>query len=64
MRKSTFQKQPTHSHRLERLRAAFEAYRGASPGRRIPQALRAQAVAAVAAGASASAVREACRLWP
>lgn len=62
MRKHPFQKQRTHSARLERLRAAFEAYRRASPGQRIPQVLRAQAVAAVAAGASSSAVREACRL--
>lgn len=62
MRKPPSQKQPTHRKRLERLRAAFEAYRSASPGQRIPQVLRAQAVAAVAAGASSSAVREACRL--
>jgi transposase-like protein len=51
-----------HSKRLERLSAAFEAHRRASPGRRIPHGLRSQAVAAVAAGASISAVLQACRL--
>jgi transposase-like protein len=51
-----------HSKRLERLSAAFEAHRRASPGRRIPHGLRSQAVAAVAAGASTSAVLQACQL--
>jgi hypothetical protein len=51
-----------HSKRLERLSAALEAHRRASPGGRIPHGLRSQAVAAVAAGASTSAVQQACRL--
>lgn len=54
--------QTTHSKRLERLSAAFEAHRRARPGRRIPHGLRSQAVAAVAAGASTGAVLQACRL--
>ena len=60
MRKPSLQ--GTHSKRLERLSAAFEGYRRARPRGRIPPGLRSQALAALAAGVSAGAVREACRL--
>jgi hypothetical protein len=51
-----------HSKRLQQLAAAFDAYRRGRPGRRLPQGLRTQVVAAIDAGASKSAVGRTCKL--
>jgi hypothetical protein len=51
-----------HSKRLQQLAAAFAAYRRGNPGRRLPQGLRAQVVAAIDAGVSKSAVGRTCKL--
>jgi hypothetical protein len=51
-----------HGKRLERLAAAFDAYRRANPGGRFPAGLRVQVVSAIDAGVSAGAVGRACRL--
>ena len=51
-----------HTKRLERLAAAVDAHRDGQPRRRLSQGLRAAVVAAVEAGASVRAVREACKV--
>ena len=52
-----------YANRLHHLAAAFAAFRRANkPGRRIPSGLRAQVVAALNAGVSATAIEKACRL--
>jgi hypothetical protein len=51
----------SHARRLERLAAAFAAFRrGKEPGRWIPLGLRTQVVAALDAGVSASAIQRSC----
>lgn len=50
------------SKRLQQLAASFDAYRRAFPRKRFPRGLREQAVAALHAGASQSAVCRACKL--
>jgi len=53
----------TRARRLEHLAAAFAEYRRAStPGRWIPRGLRAQVLAALNAGVSASAIQRVCKL--
>lgn len=53
---------PAHSKRLEQLAAAIDAYREGRQRCRLPQQLRAQVVAAIDAGLTVRAVREACKL--
>jgi hypothetical protein len=62
MRRSHRQSNAAHAERLSHLAAAFAASRRANPGRRFPRGLRAQVVAALDAGASASAVARTCSL--
>jgi hypothetical protein len=62
MRKSDPHSNAAHSKRLQQLAAAFDAYRRGNPGRRFPRGLRGQVVAAIDAGATASAVSRACNL--
>lgn len=53
---------PALSKRLEQLAAAIDAYRGNKPRRRLSPDLRTQVVAAIDAGATVRAVREACNV--
>lgn len=62
MHKSGPRSTAAHSKRLEQLADAFDAYRRGNPGRRFPRGLRGQVIAAIDAGASASAVSRACKL--
>lgn len=62
MHKSVPRSTAADSKRLQQLAAAFDAYRRGNPGRRFPRGLRGQVIAAIDAGASASAVSRACRL--
>ena len=62
MHKSGPRSTAAHSKRLQQLAAAFDAYRRGNPGRRFPRGLRGQVIAAIDAGASASAVSRACNL--
>lgn len=62
MRQPRLPSSSLHTKRLEQLAAAIDAYRGTNPRRRLSDALRAQVVAAIDAGATARAVGEACKL--
>ena len=62
MPRSHRQSNVAHTERLRHLAAAFAEFRRANPGRRFPRGLRAQVVAALEAGASASAVGKTCSL--
>jgi hypothetical protein len=62
MRQSDPRSTAAHKKRLGQLAAAFDTYRCAQPGRRFPRGLRDQVVAAIEAGASASAISKACKL--
>jgi hypothetical protein len=62
MRQPDRHRASTPSKRLEQLAEAIAAYRGGNPGRRLPEGLRAQVVAALDAGVSKSAIIKACKL--
>ena len=62
MRKSGPHSTAAQSKRLLQLASAFDAYRRGNPRRRFPRGLRGQVIAAIDAGASASAVSRACKL--
>jgi transposase-like protein len=62
MHPSSTRSRTADGKRLQQLGAAFEAYRRAYPRRRFARGLRAQAVAALRAGASQGAVCRSCGL--